>query len=203
MPWHTWFVFDLGNVLIKLAYERVLGRICSAATSNRDHLLTIMEGAGGYRDLERGVATFGDFHALLADRAGYRGTVDELKAIWTDFFDGPVDGIQELLEEVRAKYRVAFLSNSNEVHAEVIPLQFPQLFRKDDRFIFSHIAKCAKPDHLIYNRALELLGALASQVIYVDDLPENVVAAREVGMKAFHFEGTGKLRSELKREGLL
>ena len=203
MPWHNWFVFDLGNVLIKLAYERVLGRICANASADRDRLLAIMESAGGYRDLERGAANFRDFHNLLVDKGGYRGSLAELRTIWADFFDGPMDGMEELLTEVRAKYRVAFLSNSNEVHAEVIPTQFPTLFRKDDRFIFSHVAKCAKPDHVIYHRALELLGAMPSQVIYVDDLPENVAAALEVGMKAFHFEGTRKLRSELSAEGLL
>lgn len=203
MPWHTWFVFDLGNVLLKLAYERVLGRVAADSVADRDKLLQIMESAGGYRDMERGAASFNDFHSLLADRGGYRGSAAEFKVIWADFFDGPVDGIEELLNEVRAKYRVAFLSNSNEVHAEAIPLQFPTLFRKDDRFLFSHVMKCAKPDLVIYQRAVELLGALPSQVIFVDDLPENVIAAREVGLRAFKFDGARELREELQREELL
>ena len=37
-------------------------------------------------------------------------------------------GIEDLLDRVRARYRVAFLSNSNETHAEVIPTLFAGLF---------------------------------------------------------------------------
>ena len=32
----TWFLFDLGNTLIKLAYERVLENICRESSVKRD-----------------------------------------------------------------------------------------------------------------------------------------------------------------------
>ena len=112
-------------------------------------------------------------------------------------------GIEELLERVRARYRVAFLSNSNEVHAELIPRKFSSLFAKDDRFIFSHRVKVAKPDPEIFRRALDTIGALAYQVVYIDDLSENVAAARSLGMQAFQFIDTLSLTRQLEGEGLL
>ena len=51
---YEWFIFDLGNVLVKLAYERVLERICADTECSRDELVQLMEEPGGYRDLERG-----------------------------------------------------------------------------------------------------------------------------------------------------
>ncbi|HET8798867.1 MAG TPA: hypothetical protein VFO89_14330, partial [Thermoanaerobaculia bacterium] len=113
----TWFLFDLGNTLIKLAYERVLENICRDAAIDRDELVDLLEAPGGYRDLERGAVTFAEFCEFLSDRAGYRGTPRELRQVWSDFFDGTMGGAEELLDAVRARYRVAFLSNSNEVHA--------------------------------------------------------------------------------------
>lgn len=203
MPWHTWFVFDLGNVVVKLAYERVIARLCADSDVQRDELIRIMEQAGGYRDLERGAVTFRDFYELLRDRAAYKGDLRDLQQIWEDFFDGPVEGIEDLLERVRRQYRVAFLSNSNEIHAEVIPRDFAALFDKEDRFIFSHRCKCAKPDPAIYHHALELLGALPSQVLYTDDLPENVEAALNAGITAFKFTTAHELIETLEREELL
>ena len=99
--------------------------------------------------------------------------------------------------------RVAFLSNSNEVHAEVIPRQYAGLFRKDDRFIFSHRFKCAKPDPDLFQRALEVIGASAQQTVFIDDLLENVLAARALGLHAFQFHDSGSLLRELAAEGLL
>lgn len=199
----TWFLFDLGNTLIKLAYERVLRSLCADAAVSRDELVEILEDAGGYRDMERGAVTFWEFYEFLCDKAGYRGSIRDLHNVWSDFFDGTIAGAEGLVDRVREKYRVAFLSNSNEVHAEVIPRRFAGLFRKDDRFIFSHRFRVAKPDPEIFHRALEVLGALPQHVVFIDDLIENVLAARTVGMKAYQFVDTLSLTAELERDGLL
>ncbi len=203
MPQETWFIFDLGNTVIKLAYERVLEGVCRDASIGRDALVDLLEKPGGYRDLERGGITFADFYDFIADRAGYRGSLRDFQTLWADFFDGPMPGVEDLLDRVRERYRVAFLSNSNEVHAEVIPRRFAALFRRDDRFVFSHRFHCAKPDPDSFRRALEVIGALPQQTIFVDDLIENVIAARAVGMKAFQYRDSLSLTEELVGEGLL
>ena len=203
MPEQTWFLFDLGNTVIRLAYERVLDRICRDAAVNRDELVELWDSAGGYRDLERGSVTLWEFYEFLCDKAGYRGSIRQFQDIWSDFFDGPVPGIEDVLERVRRRYRVAFLSNSNEVHADVIPKRFSALFQPDDRFVYSYRFKVAKPDPEIFHRALEVIGALPQHVVFIDDLIENVVAARDVGLKAFQFRGSEALLKELEAEHLL
>lgn len=199
----TWFLFDLGNTLIKLAYERVLENICRNASVSRDKLVELLESPGAYRDLERGAVSFTEFYEFLCDKSGYRGSIRDLQDVWGDFFDGTIPGMEELLDRVRGKYRVAFLSNSNEIHAEQIPRQFAALFRKDDRFIFSHRFKVAKPDPEMFRRALDVIGALPPHVVFIDDLIENVNAARALGMHAFQFIDAVTLTRELEAEKLL
>ena len=199
----TWFVFDLGNVLIRLAYDRVLQRVESRSRASRDELVALLDSAGGYRDLERGLITFRDFHRILRDRAGYIDDLRTFRDVWGDFFEGPVEGIDEVLRRVRKRYRVAFLSNSNEVHAEVIPRQFAPLFGKDDVFVFSHRLRCAKPDPEIFHQTLEMLGAKPEEVLFVDDLAENVAAARNLGIQAFQFRDAVGLVRDLEAAGHL
>jgi HAD superfamily hydrolase (TIGR01509 family) len=203
MPAETWFLFDVGNVLIKIAYERVLENICKESSATRDELVDLLEDAGGYRDMERGAVTFWEFYEFVCDKTQYRGSITEFHTLWSDFFDGPIPGIEDVLDRVRERYRVAFLSNSNEVHAEAIPRAFSMLFRKDDRFIFSHRFRVAKPDPEIFRRALEVIGALPQHTVYIDDLIENVLAARSLGMRAFQFTDSLSLSKELEAEGLL
>ena len=69
----TWFIFDLGNTVIKLAYERVLENICKRAAITRDELVDLLEAPGAYRDMERGAVKFSEFYDFLWDKAGYRG----------------------------------------------------------------------------------------------------------------------------------
>lgn len=199
----NWFVFDLGNTVIRLAYERVLENLCRESAVDRDALVELLEDSGGYRDMERGAITVWEFYEFLCEKAGYRGSITDFHRIWSDFFDGTVDGIEDLIERVRTRYRVAFLSNSNEIHAELIPRQFASIFRKDDRFIFSHRFRVAKPDPEIFRRTVEVLGTLAQNIVFIDDLQENVTAARSVGMQTFHFTDAFTLTRELEREGLL
>ncbi|HSN67640.1 MAG TPA: HAD family phosphatase [Thermoanaerobaculia bacterium] len=199
----TWFVFDLGNVLIRLAYDRVLQRVESRSRISRDELVSLLDSAGGYRDLERGLITFRDFHRILRDRAGYIDDLRTFRDVWGDFFEGPVEGIDEVLRRVRKRYRVAFLSNSNEVHAEVIPRQYAPLFAKNDVFVFSHRLRCAKPDPEIFQQTLELLGAKPEEVLFVDDLAENVAAARNLGIHAFQFRDAVGLVRDLENAGHL
>jgi HAD superfamily hydrolase (TIGR01509 family) len=199
----TWFLFDLGNTVIKLAYERVLAGICADSSMTRDDLVELLEEPGAYRDMERGAVSFYEFYEFLCDHAGYSGSIRDFHRLWSDFFDGTMPGIEDLLDRIRERYRVAFLSNSNEIHAEVIPRQFAGVFQKDDHFVFSHRIKCAKPDPDVFRRALESIGATVQQTIFIDDLLENVLAARALGMRAFQFHDARSLTKELEAEGLL
>jgi len=203
MSGDTWFLFDLGNTVIRLAYERVLAAICSQATLTRDELVDLLERPGAYRDMERGAVSFYEFYEFLCDHASYSGSVREFHELWSDFFDGTVPGIEDLLDRVRDRYRVAFFSNSNEIHAELIPRQFAGLILKDDPIVFSHRIESAKPDPDAFLKALEIIGATPQQTIFIDDLLENVYAARALGIHAFQFIDTRTLTAELEAAGLL
>jgi len=203
MPVYQWFVFDIGNVVIKLDYEQMLAAIVEESSTNRDGLIMVFERMGGARDLERGVITFGEFHEFLREKVQYRGTVDRLREVWNWVLDGPVNGIEDVIARVRERYRVAFLSNTNEVHVEEIMRRFGPLFEEDDRFVFSHRYGFVKPDPAIYQLALKVLGALPNQLIFVDDQPENVFAAKDQGILTFRFTSSLALVKDLENEGLL
>ena len=88
-----WFIFDLGNVVVKLDYERVIANLCADAALPRSEMIALLEQPGGYRDLERGAVSFAEMHRWLAGKAGYRGDLRRLREVWTDFFEGPMPGI--------------------------------------------------------------------------------------------------------------
>lgn len=200
---NTWFLFDLGNTVIKLAYERVLAAICADASVSRDELVDLLEEPGAYRDMERGAVSFYEFYEFLCDHAGYRGSIREFHRTWSDFFEGTVPGIEDLLDRIRERYRIAFLTNSNEIHAEVIPTRFAGLFLKNEQFVFSHRIKAAKPDPDFFRKALESLGATAQESVFIDDLLENVLGARALGIRAFQFADARLMTRELEAEGFL
>ena len=59
-----------------------------------------------------------------------------------------------------------------------------------------------KPDPRIYQIALDVLQRDPEDVVFVDDRPENVVAAASLGIHAIRYEGSAQLAAELTRLGI-
>src|SRR5262245_50303666 len=111
-------------------------------------------------------------------------------------------GAVELLTLLRPRFRLAALSNSNELHWErnTNDLGVTSLF---EVAISSHQVGLYKPDPQIYLTALDRLGVSPDRVMFFDDVPAYVAAASALGMHAFQVEGVEGVRSCLIEEHLL
>jgi len=111
-------------------------------------------------------------------------------------------GARELLASLRPRYRLAALSNSNELHWDrnSNDIGVTELF---EVAISSHQVGLSKPDPAIYTLALDRLGVSPEAVLFFDDLKPNVAAASALGIRAFQVEGVEELRQCLAREHLL
>lgn len=60
----------------------------------------------------------------------------------------------------------------------------------------------AKPDPAIYTHTCKELGILPAETLFLDDKPENIVAAEKVGLHGIAFSTVELLRSDLSARGL-
>ena len=111
---------------------------------------------------------------------------------------GQIPGMEEFVKELKAKgYRVFGLSNwSVETFALVRPV-YPVLDLMED-MVISGIEKVMKPDHRIFELALKRFGIKAEETVFIDDNPNNVKAACEVGIKGILFKSREQLASFLQ-----
>lgn len=100
---------------------------------------------------------------------------------------GQIPGMEELVKELKHRgYRVFGLSNwSVETFALVRPA-YPVLDLMED-MVISGEERVMKPDHRIYEIALERFGIKAEESVFIDDNLANVKAASELGIKGFLF----------------
>jgi putative hydrolase of the HAD superfamily len=64
--------------------------------------------------------------------------------------------------------------------------------------IYSHEEGVRKPDLRIYAIAAERLGVPPAEIVFLDDLPENIDAARAFGMRAVLFTRTPQAIADIE-----
>ncbi len=130
-------------------------------------------------------------------------TPDEFLGKFTTWSRRVLPGARELLQELRGRYRLAALSNSNELHWErnTNELRIIELF---EFAISSHQVGLCKPHPDIYKVAIERAHVSSPEsIVFFDDLAANIEAAKSAGMRAYQVRGVDQLRERLNEEGLL
>lgn len=128
---------------------------------------------------------------------------DFLAAVFAESVPLP-DGGLGILQELAAsgKWMLGTLNNEAREPNDYRFRTFGLWDYFDVAFSSCHVG-LRKPYPAIYRRALDILGRPAGRVLFIDDRPENVLAANTAGMQALRFEGAAKLRRDLETLGVL
>ncbi len=112
----------------------------------------------------------------------------------------PFDGVADLLQVLASRHRLACLSNVNALHWERCrELGVADLF---DAHYLSHDLGMRKPEAEIYAAVAADLGVGRSDIVFFDDVPANIDAARDAGMKAELVTSPGAIAEALARAGV-
>ena len=194
-------LFDLGGVLVEFSGVQDLavllqGRLSESEIAEQmSHYLPAEQfGLGKLSREEFGNRFVQDWNLELSREDFLR----EFQSWSKRLFPGAV----ELLALLRPRFRLAALSNSNELHWErnTHDLGVNDLF---EIAISSHQVGLYKPDPQMYLIALDRLGVSPDRVMFFDDVHTNVTAASALGIRAFQVEGVEGVRSRLIQEHLL
>jgi epoxide hydrolase-like predicted phosphatase len=105
----------------------------------------------------------------------------------------------ELVAHVHRERTTALLTNN--VAEAGWRATFP--FDLFDVVIDSSQVGVRKPDPRIYEELIRQLNVPAEAIAFIDDLPENLPPAAQLGIRAVLFEGPDKLRNDLTAMGAL
>jgi len=62
--------------------------------------------------------------------------------------------------------------------------------------------KCAKPEPEIYEILIERFSLTPEKAVFIDDLEENIEAAKDVGLQGIVFKSPDQLKGDLKGLGI-
>lgn len=194
-------IFDLGNVIVNVDKSDFYKKIAEASGKSIAGAKDCCENSPARRDFERGKLSPQDFYRSFSEELSLTISFKEFARIYCDIFTLNKN-VAEIIKKLKKRFRLILLSNTDEIHFEFIKKKF-KITRIFDDYVLSYQAKCRKPNPLIFFDAIKKAGALPFNIAYFDDIPEFVLIARLMGIKAFQYKSFKKLIGDLRKVEIL
>jgi putative hydrolase of the HAD superfamily len=188
--------FDLGNVLIRVDWEKMTNRIAEKSPLPKKEIEQLLKDDREAVRYEMGELSSRQFFSHLKKRLKYKAAGKELRAAFSEIFTPMTEHIA-LAALLAPHYPLAIISNTNDAHIVYAEAQYT-FFSLFPVRIYSHQVKTAKPDPAIYHAALKALGGIDPlETIFIDDLEPNIVGAVKLGWQTIHLRPGVDLREAL------
>lgn len=195
-------VFDLGKVLVDFDYSIAARRIAARARMNAPDIQEFIDHSPLLFRFETGHMTRKEFFAEVRSATGFAGTIEEFGGFFGDIFS-PIEPMVRLHDELRqAGVPMFIFSNTNELAVSHIRGSFP-FFGQFDGYILSYEHGSMKPEDRLYEVVEAKTGRLGAELLYFDDLPENVEAGSRRGWHAVQHVSPDASRQAVQQAGLL
>jgi 2-haloacid dehalogenase len=195
-------VFDLGKVLVDFDYSIAARRLAARAQMSPVNIKSFIASSPLFSQFERGLLTTEQFYNGISEATGFRGSIAEFNNFFADIFVAiePMVHLQTTLRQGGTP-TYAF-SNTNDLAIRHIRQNFP-FYSNFDGYILSYEHGIMKPEAGLYEVVERLSGRRESEILYLDDRPENIAAGAARGWQVILQESPEKSRAAIQRFGLL
>ena len=195
--------FDIGGVLIDIHPERTYQYLSDSA----DVEVSMVKESfpwDAHDQYERGIMNNEDWFIT------YKESLPQpccLKR--SDFWNawklllGEEKNTVNVLEALNKQYSIWLLSNTNPKHIQdeiEKRYLFPSLV---NGAVYSFDVGVRKPEKEIYEIAMQRANANPQECLFIDDLLENIQAAKQIGIEGIHFISSEQLKQELVHLGII
>ena len=181
-------VLDLGNVIINIDFELTYQALASLTGKDIFEVKKELDETNLWNRYEEGLVSDDVFLKTLYTALELDCSQVELEKAWCAILlDIPQKRI-DLIDELRKKYRVFILSNTSDIHIQVINNTIKNQFGQSDlkalveKAYYSYEMKMRKPGKEIYQTMLHDADILASETLFLDDNLDNIEGAKKCGI---------------------
>lgn len=198
-------VFDVGNILIRWEPEKVLGTYFS----NSSDFEAFLETTRLYwvnLEFDAGRPFADGVRDLTARYPHHAAPIRAFHERWPEMVTGAIHDNVETLKALKAAgHTVHAITNFAREKFDIAREIYPFLNLFEHALVSADIG-LVKPDYRIYHRFCHDVGMRPEELIFVDDSPVNIAAAKATGYHVFHMPKAdaaecAAFRGELKRLG--
>jgi putative hydrolase of the HAD superfamily len=191
-------LFDLGGVVIDISVERALR--CWEPSSR----LTIEQMRGRlaadepFRQHERGELPAAAYFDHLRRVFELDASDHQIAEGWNAILVGENRESLRLVASARRHLPCYAFTNTSQTHQATWTNAFPNVVSAFERIFSSPELGLRKPERAAFDTVTREIGVAPSDVLFFDDLLENVEGARAAGLQAVHVRGYADIRRALE-----
>ena len=197
-------IFDLGGVIINIDLMLTYNALAQYCPLNEEEVKQKLTETEVFSKYEKGVLSSADARKLLNKTFHLSLSDEDMDKCWNALLlDIPTERI-ELLKNLRKKYKLFLLSNTNEIHIDEVNAilyratgikKLDELF---DKIYYSFDIKMAKPSTEIYYHVLKENNLVASETLFLDDNVPNLAGAKLAGIHTVQVTTNNSITELLK-----
>ncbi len=194
-------LFDFGKVIIDIDDKGAIERV-KVLLKNES---AFEEALPKYETGKIGTDTF--INKLLSQAKPKVQALDVIQA-WNSMLIGIPASRLKMLEELKPKYKLYLLSNTNELHIEWIHRHLKkdhgvEHFEKEywNGVYYSYLVGERKPNPGIFQYFIKHTGINPEQTLFMDDTEEHLYAASQLGFDTHLVRAKEEIGKFLKKEG--
>lgn len=202
-------IFDLGGVIINLDIPKTISEFNKLTNKPFESIYTQLHQSPIFDLFDKGQISEADFFFELNNSLDQPLTHKQLINAWNAMLlDFPIHRL-ELLNQLKQRYRIFLLSNTNETHIAQFENDLYQhhgyknLEPFFEKVYYSCRINMRKPDGEIFDFVLQENTLNASETIFIDDSPQHIEGALKTGIKAHVLSKEKDIKSLIEQLNLL
>ena len=178
------WLFDLGNVVMGIDFDRALGHWADAAGRDVDDLRQRFHFDEAYERHERGEIDGEEYFASLRSLLSIDLTDEQLASGWNAIYTGLITEVASLLPALARSRPLYAFTNTNFTHHRAWAALYARTMAPFERVFLSCSMGLRKPEAAAFAAVAQGIGAPLERILFFDDTHENVIGAQAAGMAA-------------------
>lgn len=191
-------LLDLGNVLVEIDFDRVVGHWAAAANRDPAELGARFSHDEPYRRHERAQMGTPQYFASLRESLGVDLSDAVLEEGWNAVFVREIPEVTSLLPRLARRVPLYVFSNTNHAHHRYFTRRYAEALAPFERVFVSHELGARKPEPDAFRAVANTIGVPPARILFFDDLPENIEGARRAGMPGVHVSSPDDFRRAVR-----
>ncbi len=201
-------LFDFGNVIIDIDLSGARRRVGALLSGGLESTGTETELTSLIHRYETGQIATDDFLKDIASRTIAGISREQIIEAWNSMLIGIPPYRLSMLEALKEQFAVLMLSNTNALHLAWVQSHLFNVHRVENferRFFhdvyYSHLIGKRKPEAEAYKHVVEDAMITPAYTLFIDDLPENIRAAKRLGFQVLLSPEEEEIAEVLKLKG--